>query len=79
MVRLATKSQTTKALESEFEASPRLQFQLALAETLHLTLYELKSKMTDEEMVLWQLHFNRKNKLQEKELAKIKTDSKRRR
>jgi hypothetical protein len=28
--------------------------------------------MTDEEMILWQLHFQRKNELQQKEMEKIK-------
>jgi hypothetical protein len=56
----------------ELEADSRLQFQLSLAETLSCTLHELKSRMTDEEMILWQLHFQRKNELQQKEMDKIK-------
>jgi hypothetical protein len=49
-----------------------LQFQLNLAETLHCTLYELKSRVTEEECVLWRLHFERKKEVHDKEMAKIK-------
>jgi hypothetical protein len=31
--------------------------------------------MTDEEMILWQLHHQRKNELQQKEMNKIKQQS----
>lgn len=31
--------------------------------------------MTDEEMILWQLHFQRKGELQEKEMERIKRQS----
>jgi len=39
---------------------------------LHLTLYELKSKMTEEEMQIWAAYFSIKSKRQEKEMEKIK-------
>jgi hypothetical protein len=45
---------------------------MSLAESLHCTLHELKSRMTDEEFILWNLHFQRKNELQQKEMEKIK-------
>jgi hypothetical protein len=45
---------------------------MSLAETLHCTLYELKSRITEEEMLLWQLHFSRKAKLQKEEMEKAK-------
>jgi hypothetical protein len=45
---------------------------MSLAEALHCTLYELKSRVTDEEMILWQLYFQRKNELHEKEMEKMK-------
>jgi len=61
-----------KAIEQELESDNRLYFQLALAETLGCTLFELKSKVTDEEMLLWIAYFSIKNKRQEKEIEKIK-------
>jgi hypothetical protein len=33
--------------------------------------------MTDEEFILWQLHFSRKAELQAKEMEKIKRESRR--
>jgi len=45
---------------------------MSLAESLHLTLFDLKSRMTEEEMILWSLHFERKAKLQREEMEKIK-------
>ena len=45
---------------------------MSLAEALHCTLYELKSRVTEEEMLLWQLHFSRKNRIQKEEMDKIK-------
>lgn len=75
MARTATSSQTPKAIEAELEADGRLYYQLSLAETLHLTLYELKSKMTEEELQLWAAYFSIKAKRQEKEMEKIKRQS----
>jgi hypothetical protein len=45
---------------------------MSLAETLHCTLYELKSRITEEEMLLWQLYFSRKNRIQKEEMEKAK-------
>lgn len=62
-------------IEAELEADGRLYYQLSLAETLHLTLYELKSKMTEEELQLWAAYFSIKSKRQEKDMEKIKRQS----
>lgn len=70
-------SQTLKALEKELESDNRLYFQLALAETLHCTLFELKNKVTDEEMALWVAYFAIKGRRQEKEMEKIKRQARR--
>jgi hypothetical protein len=48
---------------------------MSLAETLSCTLHELKSRVTEEELILWQLHFSRKAELQAKEMEKIKRQS----
>ena len=45
---------------------------MQLAEALHCTLHELKSRVTEEELILWSLHFGRKAELQAKEMEKIK-------
>jgi hypothetical protein len=47
-------------------------FQLSLAEELKLTLSELKEKVTDEELMLWSLYFNIKNRRHQQELEKAK-------
>lgn len=65
-------NQTPKAIESELESDGRLYFQLSLAEVLHCTLFELKSKVTDEEMSLWAAYFAVKSKRQEAQMEKIK-------
>jgi len=39
---------------------------------LSCTLFELKSKVTDEEFSLWAAYFAVKNKRQQKEMDKIK-------
>jgi hypothetical protein len=66
-----------KAIESELESDGRLFFQLSLAEVLHCTLSELKTKVTDEEMLLWSAYFAIKNRRQEQEMEKIKRQSRR--
>lgn len=68
---------TLKAIEKELESDNRLYFQLALAETLHCTLFELKNKVTDEEMALWVAYFAIKGVRQEKEMEKIKREARR--
>jgi hypothetical protein len=45
---------------------------MQLAEALHCTLHELKSRVTEEEFILWQLYFSRKAEVQAKEMEKIK-------
>jgi hypothetical protein len=40
-------------------------------------LFELKDKVTDEEMLLWAAYFSIKNKRQEKEMEKIKRETRR--
>lgn len=70
-------SLTPKAIEQELESDNRLYFQLSLAEVLHCTLFELKSKVTEEEFALWVAYFSIKNKRQEKEMEKIKNQARR--
>lgn len=72
-----TRSLILKAIEKELESDNRLYFQLALAETLHCTLFELKDKVTDEEMALWAAYFAVKGRRQEKEMDKIKRQARR--
>jgi hypothetical protein len=69
---------TPKAIEKELESDGRLFFQLSLANELKMTLSELKEKVTDEEMVLWQCFYSIRNRQQEKEMEKIKQRSRRR-
>lgn len=45
---------------------------MQLAEALHCTLHELKSRVTEEELILWSLYFSRKSEMQAKEMEKIK-------
>lgn len=59
-------------LEAQLEKDGRLMFQLSLAEELKLTLSELKEKVTDEELMLWSLYFNIKNRRHQQELEKAK-------
>ena len=66
-----------KAIEQELESDNRLYFQLSLAEALHCTLFELKDRVTDEELALWAAYFSIKTKRQEKEIEKIKRETRR--
>jgi len=66
-----------KAIEQELESDNRLYFQLSLAEALHCTLFELKDRVTDEELALWAAYFSIKSKRQEKEIEKIKRETRR--
>lgn len=66
-----------KAIEQELESDNRLYFQLSLAEALHCTLFELKGRVTDEELALWAAYFSIKSKRQEKEIEKIKRETRR--
>jgi hypothetical protein len=75
--RTETSSQIQKVIESELEEDGRLYFQLSLAEILHCTLYELKSKVTEEEMQLWACYFSIKSKRQAKDIEKVKRASRR--
>ena len=68
-------SQTPKAIERELESEGRLYFQLSLAETLHCTLFELKNKVTEEELLLWAAYFSIKSKRQKEEMEKVKRTS----
>ena len=70
-------SLTPKAIEQELDSDGRLYFQLSLAEALHCTLFELKSKVTDEELALWAAYFSIKNRRHEKEMDKIKRQTRR--
>ena len=70
-------SLTPKAIEQELESDNRLYFQLSLAEALHCTLFELKNRVTDEELALWAAYFTIKSKRQEKEMEKIKNQARR--
>ena len=69
---------TPKAIEQELKLDSRLYFQLSLAEALHCTLFELKSKVSEEEMILWQVFYKIKSDRQEAELEKAKRKAKRR-
>lgn len=72
-----TLSLILKAIEQELESDNRLYFQLSLAEALHCTLFELKDRVTDEELALWAAYFSIKSKRQEKEIEKIKRETRR--
>ena len=61
-----------KAIEKELESDGRLFFQLFLAETLHCTLNELKTKVADEEMSLWYAYFAIKKRQQDKAMEDAK-------
>lgn len=74
---LTTQNLTAKVIEQELEHDGRLFFQLSLAEVLRCTLAELKGKITDEEMSLWAAYFAIKNRRQEKEMDKIKRQTRR--
>lgn len=71
-------SLTPKAIEKELELDGRLFFQLSLAETLHCTLNELKTKVTDEEMSLWVAYFAIKKRQNDKMVEDAKKNAKRR-
>lgn len=66
-----------KAIEKELESDNRLYFQLSLAEALSCTLFELKDRVTDEELALWAAYFAVKSRRQEQEMEKIKRQSRR--
>lgn len=66
-----------KVIESELESDSRLYFQLSLAEALHCTLNELKTKVTDEEFLLWQAYFQIKKKRHDAEIDKAKRNARR--
>jgi hypothetical protein len=69
---------TSKAIEQDLKADTRLYFQLSLAEALHCTLFELKNRVSEEEMILWQVFYKIKKDRQEAELEKAKQNAKRR-
>jgi hypothetical protein len=67
-----------KAIEKELESDGRLFFQLSLAEALHCTLNELKSKVTDEEMSLWSAYYAIKKRQHDKMIDNAKKNAGRR-
>ena len=67
-----------KAIEKELESDGRLFFQLSLAEALHCTLNELKSKVTDEEMSLWAAYYAIKKRQHDKMMEDTKKNTRRR-
>jgi len=67
-----------KAIEKELESDGRLFFQLSLAEALHCTLNELKSKVTDEEMSLWAAYYAIKKRQHDKMMEDAKKGARRR-
>jgi hypothetical protein len=67
-----------KAIEKELESDGRLFFQLSLAEALHCTLNELKSKVTDEEMSLWAAYYAIKKRQHDKMMDDAKKNTRRR-
>jgi hypothetical protein len=62
----------SKVAESELEKDSRLYFQMQLAEELKMTLSDLKEKVTEEEMILWQLYYSIKSRKQKEEMEKAK-------
>jgi len=70
-------SRILKAIEQELESDNRLYFQLSLAEALSCTLFELKDRVTDEELALWAAYFAVKGRRQEKEMDRIKRQARR--
>lgn len=67
-----TTNPTPKAIEQELESDGRLFFQLSLAEALHCTLNELKTRITDEEMSLWAAYFAIKKRHHDKMIEDAK-------
>lgn len=65
-------SPNPKEIEAGLEQDHRLYFQFCLAEKLHMTLNQLKSEVTEEEMALWAAYFEVKAKRGKKYLDKIK-------
>lgn len=45
---------------------------MQLAEELKMTLSDLKEKVTEEEMILWQLYYSIKSRRQKEEMEKAK-------
>lgn len=45
---------------------------MQLAEELKMTLSDLKEKITDEEMILWQLYYSIKSRRQKEQIDKAK-------
>jgi hypothetical protein len=72
-----TQNPIPKAIEQELESDNRLYFQLSLAEALSCTLFELKDRVTDEELALWAAYFAVKGRRQEKEMDRIKRQARR--
>ena len=63
-------------LAEQLKADNKLRFQLYLASELHMTLGDLRERITDEELVLWSAYYELLNK--EREAAQRKAMSRRR-
>ena len=59
----------TKTLSDQLKDNNQLFFQLYLAQELHMTLGDLRERITEEEMELWSAYFQLRNKQQEEQQA----------
>ena len=51
---------------SQLKDEPKLRFELFLAKELHMTLRDLRERITDEELVLWSGYYELESKEKEK-------------
>ena len=61
-----------KKLSEQLKDNQKLRFQLYLASELHMTLGDLRERVTDEELVLWSAYYELQRK--EQEAAQRKSD-----
>ena len=59
-----------RTLSDQLKDDGKLFFQLYLAQELHMTLGDLRERITDEEMELWSAYFHLRNKQQEEQQRK---------
>ena len=62
-----TKAPKAKApkLVDQLKDEPKLRFELFLAKELHMTLRDLRERVTEEELMLWSSYYELENKEQE--------------
>lgn len=63
---------TSKALEAELKKDGYLQVQFFVAEKLGLTLAELRSRMTDTELLGWSTYFKIRNDAEQEAYEKAR-------